>query len=706
MTKRSIVFVFIVMFLAAAALQTRVEIQAGYSKNFELVQKKKEQNVAYFSALGESLFLTGRRDILEGHLNDAIRIRMIDFFIISYGGELVSSGSLRALSEPAVVTLLQKHPTDQILSFDSAFEMESSIRKPASLGPVGAIENFRFISRDLGNGWNLKVGINLDRQAFFDEMNSLVDEENSRMFIAASLLAIAIFVFVSRDLRRAAMGLRRQGAHNQKEQRTLSLEAEALQNGILGYEETVDRLKADRRLLIAQVQPSLRTELHSGKPPPYEFDCTMVRTDINNFSHIFRTFPTDEFLGTINQFFTDCSHIISRYHGMIHEFVGDEIIFYFKDEAHLNSFTSALSCVDEINAAAEHYHSRSSARDAYPFRVKSALAHGRIRFGPLLDGFALAGAPLIETTRVLSAVQEKNENTVHFDGIYLRNLHDGVRWVEAFTVALKGLEGSRRILKYIGHLELAEVLVRPELRRLALGDYRHPKSVAELLRFAALSTDKVLINDVNDFVTRIQMSKDGALLAADIVKAIQHFATENLAERPAEKPAEKPVDMELREQYHRLLASLLSSLGHLNLSFEDVVSLKGWATLGALLFHADDRVIANALETLSCWRFPGRFSSGAFAEVLDVDRLLELTKSSSARVASNSLIVLGYIEISAHLVNVFEQRLKSKQAEIVASARYAIQRIASHYREADPVYLRTQPKFCRLLESFQEKAAA
>ena len=223
----------------------------------------------------------------------------------------------------------------------------------------------------------------------------------------------------------------------------------------------------------------------------------MVRTDINNFSHIFRTYPTEEFLGTIDQFFVDCSHIISRYHGLIHEFVGDEIIFYLKDEDHLNSFTAALSCIDEINRAAEAHHASSFRRGAYPFRVKSSLAHGKIRFGPLLDGFSLAGSPLIETTRVLCAVQEKNENTVHFDSPILCMFTRGVEWAEAFTVALKGLEGERRFLRYLAHAKLSFVLSRPALRSVALADYREPSSYIEMLKAADRSADPALIKDIN-----------------------------------------------------------------------------------------------------------------------------------------------------------------------------------------------------------------
>ena len=698
MTKRSIVFVFIVVFVLAAALQTRVEVKAGYSKSFEIVQKKKEQNIAYFSALAESLFLTGRRDILEGHLNDAIKIRLLDFFIISYNGEMVSSGSIRKLSEAATITLLQKQPTDQILSFDSTYESESSIRKPTSVRSGDSIENFRFMATDLGQGWDIKLGINLDREAFFEEMNNLVEDENRRMFIAASLLAIAIFIFVSRDLRNVAMGLRRQGAHKSGKTKTFSAEAEALQNGIIGYEEVVDRLKEDRRVLSAQVLPSLRTELQSGKVPPYEFDCTMVRTDINNFSQIFRTYPTEEFLETINRFFVDCSHIISRYHGLIHEFVGDEIIFYLKDDDHVNSFTAALACIDEINTAADRQHRASLERGAYPFRVKSSLAHGKIRFGPLLDGFSLAGAPLIETTRVLSAVQEKNENTVHFDAVYMRFIHEGIEWVNAFSVVLKGLDGERQIMRYLGHQPLSKLMETPALRALSLADYRDPKSVVEIIQVASRSRDVALIRDVNSCVKRIQMSEENTPLAVEMFEAIQRLVDLQKEHGPEE----------LAKARETLLATLISSLGRLHLSYETLKGLRGWSILTSLFSHVDHRVVANTLETLGRWHraFSQQISSSDFSKLVDNDQLRRLTESESSRVVANAIVLLGTIEISKDVIRMLEHGLRSSQPNVVASMRYAISEIASYYRDIDPVYLRTQIEFGRLVARVEQKASA
>ena len=130
--------------------------------------------------------------------------------------------------------------------------------------------------------------------------------------------------------------------------------------------------------------------------------------------------------------------------------------------------------------------------------------------------------------------------------------------------------------------------------------------------------------------------------------------------------------------------------------------------LTSLLSHVDHRVVANSLETLGRWHwtFSQKISSVEFSKLVDGARLRRLAESESSRVAANAIDVLGMIEISKDVVKKLEQGLGSSQPNVVASTRYAIHEIASYYSDVDPVYLRTQVAFCRLLERADQKASA
>ena len=157
-----------------------------------------------------------------------------------------------------------------------------------------------------------------------------------------------------------------------------------------------------------------------------------------------------------------------------------------------------------------------------------------------------------------------------------------------------------------------------------------------------------------------------------------------------------------------LLATIISALGRIHLSSDAVGRLSGWSVLVSILGHGDHRVVANALETLSRWRwlFSSQISASQFASLIDVGRLSSLTKSESSRVVANALVVMGYAEISKELIKKLEQGLRSKKPATAASTRYALREIAAYYRDVDPVYLRTQVAFCRLLDETAQKASA
>ena len=102
-----------------------------------------------------------------------------------------------------------------------------------------------------------------------------------------------------------------------------SAEGAVLMRGLNAMESSLGELKAENQVLKNQVLSALNSELSSGRKPPYEFECTLVRVDVNNFSYIFNHHPIEEFMGVINEFFEKVTEIVSRYNGYVYEFVGD-----------------------------------------------------------------------------------------------------------------------------------------------------------------------------------------------------------------------------------------------------------------------------------------------------------------------------------------------------------------------------------------------
>lgn len=668
MKKKPIFLIFAFVLIAVYYLQYRMEVRATQMKGFEIIATKRERYVRVLASMTETFLSTGRQDILEGHLTDALRVRWIDFYMITYRDEVIIFNSIRPLSEEAYGTLAAAHPPDKVWEFRSEFESVPSLRSPASAS-VDKIEDFRFLESDLGGEKRLKIGFNLNREAFFEEVNERVKDENRRIFVLTILLVLGVFLFTFRDLFKIVNVIRSKGLRGLQEMQSHSKEAEILKQGLTGYQDTVKRLSHVNRVLGAQVLPSLKSELQSGRQPPYDFACTLVRTDINDFTRIFHSRPQDEFLATINEFFTESSHVISRYDGLIHEFVGDEIIFYLKDEFHRNSFTAALSCAAELGEVAERIHKRTSHQEnAYDFRIKSSLAHGTIRFGPLLNGFSLAGAPLIETTRVLSQVSEKSENTIHFDSRHIARLHGGVKFDEAFRATLKGLDGERVIFRYLGHKALDQVLSSESASDVILHDYRRERELVALYRHAVMNAESVVSRDIASLMRSVQVTKCTQAYSAGVSSILQDALE---------------VESAHDSEFSKNLASFIGALPRIIPA--SAFHAEMGHLLGRYLKHADHRVVANTIEAMEAFRSTG------YAELNQ-----ELLDSQNPRVAANALVFVGKIEISKDVVRRTKSLLDSQDLVQLGGGIFVWGEIAGHHANRDTVYLRTHPEFMEL----------
>ena len=234
MKKRPIVLIFAFVLVAVYYLQHRMDVRSSILKGFEIVLTKRERDVRLLSAITETLLTTGRQDILEGHLTDAIRVRWIDFYMITYRDEVILFNSVRPLSDEAYGTLAAVHPPDKVWEFRSEFEAVSSLRGPASEN-VEKIEDFRFLETDLGGDRRLKVGFNLNREAFFAEINDRVKDENQRIFVLTILVVLGVFLFTFRDLFKIVNVIRTKGLRGLQDMQSLAKEAEILKQGLTGY---------------------------------------------------------------------------------------------------------------------------------------------------------------------------------------------------------------------------------------------------------------------------------------------------------------------------------------------------------------------------------------------------------------------------------------------------------------------------------------
>jgi class 3 adenylate cyclase len=490
-------------------------------------------------------------------------------------------------------------------------------------------------------------------------------------FVIVSLILILAYYFS--DILSLLNLFQRRGKSDGKAVNARSYESQLLLRGLFGFQQTVQNLNKEKQSLNEQVLSGLKHEINLGKTAPYEFNCTLARIDLNNYSKLFSTIPTDIFSKKLNQFFEEVNRIVSNYGGYIYEYVGDEVIFYFKDENHPNSALMALSAVRDIMSFAKTVDRTTRLENKFAFTLKSSLAYGKLRFGQQVHGFSLSGSILIETVRILSHIQEKEENTIVFDELFYGMITSMVFAEATEKVLLKGLPEAKQLYLYKHHTPLNELLDDLEKENCPLLTYyRSNEDLSYLFKFLQQDCEKV--------------SADIYIL---ILKGFYKFHLKNIA------PQTRMDFMELlnfirgralsrHEQKFNIFLSALS-MGATHIFDVQSFDEKSQESFQSLLQFPNMRVVANTIDVLTHFSVDYETSSALYHLPHD------------NRVQANVLVQEGKKEISPKLIRKIKKMLKAKEYDFIASALYAIGEIASHHKSKDFIYYVTHIDFLNLV---------
>jgi adenylate cyclase len=371
---------------------------------------------------------------------------------------------------------------------------------------------------------------------------------------------------------------------------------------------------------------------------------------------------------------------VARYDGLIHEFVGDEVIFYIKDKPNENSILKALSALRDINEVALRFSHYTQTQLGYSLTVKSSLAQGRLRFGHLVNGFTLAGAVLIETVRVLSQIVEKEDNLICFNQAYNRDLQPICELSKYAQVYLKGYPDKVTLVRYLRHQALSPLLQNPtEKNILTISYYRSNKDIAEILTALREQQqkygDKVML-EIIKILSQFNLTQYYSNLAPtapsqvadELLKLLETLAAESLAQGS---------QSHVLSAACKLVQNLMTAP-----EFESYFDLR----FSRLLRHRDHRVVANAIDVI------------AFFQHEKSDQLLRpFLDHQNVRIAANTLVYEASRAITSEIVQRLKKSLNSQDPHIVAGSLYALGEIAQHHRNSDLVYYNSQVEFLNLI---------
>lgn len=652
MSRKQPVILLLIIGIGAAYIFHDLRLQGLQAANtFDRAVRIREDRMSRTLLDLEDAGKKGKLDVLRNRAELLRVVGVFDFYVLHDQGDVV----WWAATDAKIDDIDKKYPvfnkpvyTKEMTSFSIPFDEDLVLT-------VGIFKNFE--------------KYNATNKAFSDRF--LFED-----LIAVFFIVVVVAFWSLRDIRALFSKIRSGDLKGISNLQTRSQESELFMRGLSGFAQSVDDLQQANSLLNKQILPSLKKEIFSGKKPPYDFNCTLVRIDINNFSTIYNSQDVTSFMKVINEFFVEVSHVVTRYGGLIHEFIGDEVIVYFKDEDHPQSFLIALSALRDVNAVASEFNVRTARDFGYPFTVKSSLAHGKVRFGPLVNGYTVAGSVLIETVRILAHIHEKDGNVIFFDRSHVERLGGIVTWREGETVKLKGFNGERALCSYAGHRSLEELLAKLTLQNVhQLDFFRADEHLMMILKWLKAHRD--------DLSEKLLLQSLMHVREATLTKTNEDFAKFILAwceELTKVTGAHEDVaSMTLASSVVKLMIPLVP---------KDSFQLEYGDRLRLLMQSRDRRVVANVIEVLTHFGVPE-----------DSKALAALEMDADARITANGLVHAGCEDVSRSVVKSLRKLLLSKDANRVASGLYALGEIALFHRKKDYVYFSTQIGLKELLQT-------
>lgn len=571
---------------------------------------------------------------------------LIDFYWLKKNGEMIFFGSY----ENKLQKIDHNDPRmDQLLEF----------------------ENVIWASTET-SGYTFSVGINNNMLGYFE-----ASLEKRKMTILFDLLFVGFLVlwslfYFSKDLRQLLSRLTQVGTRTFNDIETKTLESQLLVRGISAYQDGLNELGVNHDKLKSEVLSAIQHELQSGIKPPYTFGCTLVRTDVNHFSSLFHSPHRDQLMHAVGSFFESATQIIDRYGGYVYEFIGDEVIFYFKDEEHRNSSFIAMCALNDIHKlASEQQRTRNL---PFRFTVKSSVAKGDLRFDRLVRGHSFAGSILIETVRMLSLIVDKEENQVYVSESVKQNLPgEVVHLKNPIETQLKGLN-ERSLIYPLDRIEpLSSVIDDISLEELWLVScYRKDEDIRYTLKFLSEQGHKFKDVFFNELIRQLRLVKPSSR-CQDVKDSYRKLIEYGLTRSK----------MRLEKENEVRLASVCSLATNL-FRVEDFDAELRTLFKDMVISGISSRVVANCIEVLS------HFAS-------DEIELAEIESPTNHRAVANSLIYQGKKNLAPRLIKKLRQLLHSEDFAQRSSALYALGELAMHHRKRDGIFYKTNLPLQQLL---------
>lgn len=649
--KRSLVFLILFFFWVGYVTFTSVQFYFLALKVAESQIEKRKEHLEYILKSNVSTLIKSTPESLKYKLDEAKKLGLINFFILQKDKEVVffenKSGNVKDLDHNYV-------------NFDIFIDTNDMTFKTIKL-----------------MDYKLTAGTYTNRNGIVLEIiRDMIFVILKDILVVTSILGIISFLIL-KDIINLSKTLSSRSRSDITKIKTRSAEAETLVKASLGLEGERMRLERLSETYGETVGPAIRHELNSGKEAPYNFPATLSRVDLNGYTQIFLEKDDSYLTSILNQYFERARETIERYNGLIYQFVGDEIVFIFKDEMSpdLSTESLATACIRDLFAEAALIEQGLPEGANHYFKLKGSFAKGSMRFTQLDEGHAMSGLPLIESVRLLSLIDEKSHQVLAFFQESQAQT-EGLAFIfDRKENHLKGFKEASLICRARDFNSIDWIFESNQWKQLSY--FRcdaHTIAILKRLRMMAVTKRDDDIMQILMALKYHKFAQTSADLAREAELTLNTFLTGEAEDLLSTKS----------------LSATVSLIGRL--IPKDLWNESLQKSVTALLTHKDPRVQANAIVVLGRYEYPAR-------------KIWDKMFSQNNRLAADTIMEVAKQQLNDEVVEALGRLLSSSTPVYVRSGEYARNQILKYYSEVDPVFAKTSPYLIKLRQLKATKAA-
>jgi hypothetical protein len=644
--KKPLFLMATIFLLAGMIVYNRIQPELISKDFYAKRQQYKEQQMLAHLDLAKRLVNAEKTDEVSLLFEAAIRNDLFDWYIVTFRGEFVAGypEDMKHLAN------LEQIPDQDVIT-----------------------DKVSYTTRELAPELLLSVGSNKRVQDFVDKVlrdNTATILQDIFVPVAAS---IAIFFLLMKDILQVLKSFSKGVDLNSREKVMQNFspqtkEAEILMSSLRGFDYGIRSQQNEIYNLTAQLTPALKKELKSNTESfPKFFSVVMVRVDINNYTPMYYSMNKELFQKLLIKFFTELEAHVQNYGGFLNEFVGDEAIFYFRQNEG-QAWERALGCIRDVFRFSEQFAQMYAAALPMPWTIKTAAVEGELRLAPHLFGVTLGGAPFIESNRLLAKIHQKGRNSLLIMGCSEKQISTIAEFKVEKQQSFKGIPYSQDTFELVSFYETWTP-------KKSLSAFRDPHSISHQIQFIQSLIQMHSFEKASVLLAELKSYPSSCLLHLDTRWAWQWMAEYSSKAKPE-------------------LVCVADMIMFLKLCPLDLQHLLFYKTvLHKLILSEDPRIYANTIELLK--HFPHSVQS---------EFISDSKTHTHARVRANGLLLKLQNALSPdHLGELFEMISSTEKAHII-SGLFVLHELM-HRDHFDKINLLSLTSFPKVLEKVQQLQA-